>query len=52
MLTTICDTDIFPWHIFRHVDNKMVEVDDDNHGPARSGDIDDDEEENEGTAIT
>ena len=51
-LTTIHATDISPWLILSHVDIKILEVEDDNHDPARPGDIDDDEEEGEGTTVS
>lgn len=52
VLTTIDDTDIFPWLVLRHVEDKMVEVDDGNHGPERPGDVDNSEEKGGQTAVS
>ena len=49
-LTTIDYTDIFPWLVVDHVEDNMVEFDDDNNGPARLGAVGTDEEEGGQTA--
>ena len=52
VLTTIDDTDIFPWLVLRHVKDKMIEVDDGNHGPERPSDVDTSEGNGGPTAVS
>ena len=51
-LTTIDDTDIFPWLVLHHVEDKMIKVDDDNNSPARLSNVNINEEEGRQTAIS
>ena len=49
-LNTTDDTNIFLWLVLRYAGYQLVDVDDDNNGPARSGDVGIDKEEGGQTA--